>query len=326
MRRRGFLALTVPGLLALASCSSAESDSASTASDGGGASGSGAFSYEPEGYDGLTVELDEKPQKIVADIYSAAALQPFGITFAGVFGYGKGAGGQGDLDLEKENIIGLDAEFSLEKLAAATPDIVIGVGNAKGDGWTWWDEKVTTQVAEVAPFLPVRMSGTPQEMIDRYTGIAKALGADVDTAEQKQAKKDFDTAVERVSTVAEEKKDWLTVMALNIAGDDIYTSDTLGVTTMLADLGLKLVGPEAPEDSAWATSTWEKISDYDADVILLAETSTGYEENPLWTSLPAVEADQVGSWDDKRAYSYTVQTAWLNDLAEVLEKAEDVVK
>jgi iron complex transport system substrate-binding protein len=325
MRRRGFLALSIPGLMALAGCSSSGSTDDAAAGDGGGTKSSGPFSFSPDGYDDVTVELDETPKNIVADIYSAAALMPFGITFAGVWGFGKDSGGQGNLDVDAQNVIGLDSEFSLEKLAQAKPDLIIGVGNEKGDGWTWWDDKVTGQVAEVAPFLPVRMDGTPSQMIERYTAIAKALGADIDSDEQKKLKQGFDDATDRVKKVAEEKKDWLTVMALNITGDEIFTSDTLGVTEMLTDLGLELVGPKAPKDSPWATSSWEKISDYKADVILVADTSSGFEDNSLWTSLPAVEKDQLGTWDDKRAYAYDVQTKWLNELADVLEKAEDIV-
>jgi iron complex transport system substrate-binding protein len=324
MRRRGFLTLSVPALLTLAACSSGEDGSGSeVAADD--AAASGPFSFTPAGYDdAVTIELDSVPQRIVADIYSAAALLPFGIDFAGVFGFGKEGAGKGDLDVDAQTIIGLDGEFSLEKLVAAAPDLIIGVGNQEGDGWTWWDEKVTTQVAEVAPFLPVRMSSTPPDMIAEYTRLAKALGKDVDTPEQQQAKTDFEAARERIRTVTEEKKDSLTVMALNIAGDEIYTSNTLGVIEMLTEDGLTFVGPEAPVGEAWATSSWETISDYSADVILIAETSTGYEENPLYTALPAVEAGQLGTWDDKRAYSYTVQTTWLNELADVLEKAEDI--
>lgn len=322
MQRRRFLTLSsLSGLavLGLAGCSSSESADDS----GADATGGESFSFSPANYDDITVSLEQMPVRIVADIYSAAALQPYGIEPVGVFGFGATGSGKGDLDLDSLNVLGLDGELSLEKLAAAAPDLIIGVGNAEGTGWTWWEDEVRDQATKVAPFLPIRMGGTPPDMITEYRALAGALGADADSGEIATAEGDFEAARERIRTITAEEPD-LAVLAFNTTGDVIYTSTTLGVLDMLADDGVRLVGPEAPEDSSWAEVSWESIADYPADVILQAETSAGYEENPLWLALPAVEADQVGTWDDKRAYTYAAQTAWLNDLAAILEDSESI--
>ncbi|MGO1286055.1 ABC transporter substrate-binding protein [Brachybacterium alimentarium] len=321
MQRRHFLTLSsLSGLavLGLAACAGTE-----PAEEPAGAASGEAFSFSPANYDGLTVSMEQMPVRIVADIYSAAALQAYGIEPVGVFGFGATGSGKGDLDLDALNVLGLEGELSLEKLAAAAPDLIIGVGNAEGTGWTWWEDEVRDQATEVAPFLPIRMGGTPPEMITEYRALAEALGAGVDSAANATAEEDFEAARERIRALAAEKPD-LAVLAFNTTGDVIYTSTSLGVLDMLSQDGVMLVGPDAPEDSSWAEVSWESIADYPADVILQAETSLGYEENPLWLSLPAVEADQVGTWDDKRAYTYAAQTAWLNDLATVLEDAETI--
>ena len=323
MQRRRFLTLSsLSGLsvLGLAACSGSESASEQDPGPGG----EQAFSFTPANYDGVTISLDQAPVRIVADIYSAAALQPYGIEPVGVFGFGATGSGKGDLDLDALNVLGLEGELSLEKLAAAAPDLIIGVGHQEGTGWTWWEDEVRDQATEVAPFLPIRMGGTPPEMIQEYRALAQALGADSDGSEIATAEEDFNAARERLRTVTGQKPD-LTVLAFNTTGDVIYTSTTLGVLNMLAEDGVALVGPEAPEESSWAEVSWESIADYPADVILQAETSVGYEENPLWLSLPAVEADQIGTWDDKRAYTYVAQTAWLNELAAVLEDSERII-
>src|SRR5699024_8431168 len=158
MRRRNLLALSAltPLALTLASCA----DGADDGTAAGAATGPGGepFSFSPPGYDDLTITLDRPATRIVTDIYSAAALQPYGIEPVGVWGYGHRGAGKGDLDIDSLNVIGLEGEFSLEKLVAADPDLIIGFGNAEGTGWTWWDEKVQQQATAVAPFVPVDFS------------------------------------------------------------------------------------------------------------------------------------------------------------------------
>lgn len=67
MRRRQLLALSALAPLALVACSRAEDEAPSAAT---------TFSYSPEGYEGLTVELDRPVERIAMDFYSAAALAP----------------------------------------------------------------------------------------------------------------------------------------------------------------------------------------------------------------------------------------------------------
>lgn len=323
MDRRRLLSLSAVAATAAVAAACAPESGPTPAGDDSPAA-SEPFRYSPPGYEGLSIELDKPATRIVADIYSAAALQPYGIEPVGIFGYGRDGAGKGDLDIDSMNIIGLDAEFSLEKLAAAEPDIVLGYGNTDGSGWTWWDEKLIPQVSAVAPYVPVKFSYLPKEMISHYRDLALLLGG-TESAELVQQEKDYDAVVERISAAAEEKKDWLTVLPAQFGTDAIWTSFTLGQIKMLSETGLSFVGPEQNGESAWAEVSWEKIGEYEADLLLLHETSLDYEDNPVYKNLPAVKAGQIGTWDDKRAYTWSGYTSWLTSVAEVVEQAEDIV-
>jgi hypothetical protein len=92
--------------------------------------------------------------------------------------------------------------------------------------------------------------------------------------------------------------------------------------TCSARTALTLVGPESSDDSSWAEVSWEKMSDYPADVLLVHDASADYEDNPVYKSLPAVKAGQLGTWDDKRAYTYDGYAEWLGELADVIDGRE----
>lgn len=321
MRRRQLLALSVLAPFALAACGSPESEAANTAT-----TGTKGFSYSPDGYDGLTIELDHPVERIAMDFYSAAALAPYGIKPVAVYGFGQNESPGKSFDQTGVEIVGTDMEFDLEALAATNPDIIIAYGNDKGDGWTWWDDKLKDQVAKLVPFVPVKLDGgTPDDMFAQYAAIAQALGRDTETGEIAQQRKAFDAARQRIRDITADK-DWLTVLLANFSAEINYTAKKLGVAKMLTDDGLKLVGPESGADTSWAEVSWEKISDYPADVMLVHDASTDYEDNPIFKSLLPVKDNQLGTWDDKRAYTYDGYTAWLGELAEVLEEAKDIHK
>lgn len=319
MNRRTLL--SAAALLPLATACGGGTAPAAGPTPGGGA----PFTFAPAGYEPLTVRLDRPAQRVVTDIYTAAALQPYGITPVGVWGYGHNDAGRGDLDLSRLNVLGLDAELSLEKLAAARPDIIVGVGNAAGTGWTWWDEKVQAQATRIAPFVPIQMTNRlPDERIVEYGRLAEALGASTEQPQVREGRAAFDAALGRVREVAARRTD-LTVLAISAEADKVYTSDKLGVIQMLTRAGVRFVGPTPPADKAWATSSWETIGEFPSDVVLLANFRGDVREQPLYRRLPAVAAGQTGTWDDKRAYTWHGYAAWLNELADVLDRAKNIV-
>ncbi|UVI36015.1 ABC transporter substrate-binding protein [Brevibacterium spongiae] len=324
MHRRQLLALSVLAPFALVACGDPKpGDPQSEPSAGAGAAPN--FTYSPEGYDGLTIELDRPAERIAADFYSAAGLAQYGITPVAVFGFGQNESPGKSFDADGVEVVGTEMELDIEALALTEPDILVAYGNEAGDGWTWWDEKVKDQVAGLVDFVPVKLSEqSPDAMFAQYAAIAEALGKDTDAAPVAEGRRAFERARKRIRTVAEDS-DSLTVLLANFSAEINYTSTSLGIAQMLSEDGLTLVGPKSPADSSWAEVSWEKISDYPADVVLVHDASADFEDNPVYRRLPAVRADQLGTWDDKRAYTYDGYATWLNELADVLEGAKKIV-
>lgn len=319
MRRRQLLALSALAPFALVACGNPDSEAAARSGDSG-------FSYSPEGYDDVTITLDRPVERIAMDFYSAAALAPYGIKPVAVYGFGQNESPGKSFDQTGVQVVGTDMELDLEALAATNPDIVIAYGNEKGDGWTWWEDKLTEQVGSLAPFVPVKLSGgTPDDMFAQYAAIAQALGKDTETGAIAEQRQEFEDARQRIRDIAADREE-LTVLLANFSREIIYTAKELGVASMLAEDGLHLVGPDSGADSSWAEVSWEKISDYPSDVMLIHDASADYENNPIFKSLLPVEHNQLGTWDDKRAYTYDGYTKWLGELADVLEGAKDIHK
>lgn len=319
MRRRQLLTLSVLAPFALVACKGPETETA-------GNTAAPNFSYSPKGYDGLTIELDKPAERIAADFYSAAGLAQYGIKPVAVFGFGQNESPGKSFDSEGVDVVGTDMELDLEKLAVTEPDIMVAYGNEKGDGWTWWDDKVKNQVTELVEFVPVKLSGqAPDQMFAQYAAIAKALGKETETGTIAEKRKAYEDARKRVREVVK-KKGQLTVLLANFNSEMNYTSKSSGIADMLTEDGITLVGPDATDDSSWAEVSWEKMSDYPADVLLVHDASADFEDNPVYKRLPAVEAGQLGTWDDKRAYTYDGYAEWLGELADVIDGAKEIVK
>ncbi|MGO3256301.1 MAG: ABC transporter substrate-binding protein [Glutamicibacter ardleyensis] len=313
--------LGLAAVIGLTSCG-AQSMS-STQDDPSSKASQDAWSFTDSSYQ-KTTTLEQAPDSIVVDSYSAAALWDYGVRPTGVFGYGlteDGGLSVGNADVSQMTIIGKDAEFNLEKLLSLDPDVIIGYGNAEGTGWTWWDEKVQSEATSTAPYLPIKSGGRPvQAVIEDYAELAKALGGDTNSASAVQDKMEF---TDRLSTLKEiaEQKPGLKIIALN-GYDDLYVGQkTIGQLALLEDLGFEITGPT--DTSAWASLSWEKVGDFPADVVLsYSGTAEQVKDHPVFSSLPAVKAQQVVEWDDKRPYTYGSYVQWFDQLIDVLQDAK----
>ncbi|WP_264028961.1 ABC transporter substrate-binding protein [Cellulosimicrobium sp. SH8] len=305
----------------LAACSTGTDPGADETAPSAAAEG---WSWTSSGY-GTTYELDEAPDSVVVDGYSAAALWDYGVRPAGVFGYGfseAGALSIGNAQVDEMEVVGADAEFNLEKLLALEPDLVIGFGNEDGTAWTWWEDKVTEEATAVAPFVGMKFAGRPVvEVIEDYASLAEALGGDVESPEVTEAKAAFDERLDTLRGIAAEKP--LTILPLNGAEELWVGQKNLGQLALLEELGFTIGGPQDQE--AWAELSWERVPDYPADVVL---SYTGSDEamaaNPVYAGLPAVQAGQVVGWDDKRPFTYASYVEWFDELIAVLDGAEVV--
>ncbi|MGO2051552.1 ABC transporter substrate-binding protein [Glutamicibacter sp. AOP38-B1-38] len=320
-RRTLLTMLSAASIIALTSCGAQSAENAST-----GASPEtlhGSWSFTDSFYEKKTT-LDQLPESIVVDSYSAAALWDYGVRPTGVFGYGlteEGGLSVGNADVSQMTIVGKDAEFNLEKLLSLDPEVIIGYGNSEGTGWTWWDEKVQGEATATAPYLPIKSGGRPvQSVIEDYAALAEALGGDTNTESAVQDKTAFTERLETLKGIAAEKPG-LRIIALN-GYDELYVGQkTIGQLALLEDLGFEIAGPTA--DSGWASLSWEKVSDYPADVVLsYSGTAAQVKDHPVFSSLPAVQSGQVVEWDDKRPYTYASYVQWFDQLIDILEDAK----
>ncbi|WP_432565349.1 ABC transporter substrate-binding protein [Kineococcus sp. SYSU DK003] len=316
MRRRELLVLTA-STAALAACSAQES----TADPG---QTTPTWSYT-SGFD-RTVTLDALPERIVTDAYSAASLWDYGIRPVGVFGYGLEQDASplalGDVDLSGVEVVGRGGELNIEALAALDPDLVIGYGSARSEGWTWWEDGTTQAVTNIAPFLAVRFSGMPvEDVVEEYAALAEALGGD-------RAATDADRAryAENLSALDAAVGRGLTTIALNGDTSALYVGGPdIAQLRLLADHGVTLVGPTPPEDSPWAELSWENVPDHPADVVLAYVGSKElFAGSPVYTAMPAVQAGQVVEWDDKQPFTYAAYADWLEQVVATYSAARDV--
>lgn len=313
------------GLTAVvAACSPGTDAGSDGAGDDQPSASADGWSWTSSGH-GTTYELDEAPDRLVVDGYSAAALWDYGVRPDGVFGYGfsdTGALSIGNAQVDEMEVVGTDAELNLEKLLALDPDLVIGFGTEDGTAWRWWDEKITEEATAVAPFVGMKFSGRPVvEVIEDYASLAEALGGDADTPEVAEARAAFDERLDTLRAIAAEKP--LTILPLNGAEELWVGQRTLGQLALLEELGFTIGGPQ--DQQAWAELSWERVPDYPADVVL---SYTGSDEamaaNPVYAGLPAVQAGQVVGWDDKRPFTWASYVEWFDELIAVLDGAEVV--
>lgn len=300
--------------LAAAGCSSdAEAESASSES----------WSYTT-GF-GNTVTTDGRPDSIIVDAYSAAALWDYGVRPAGVFGFGITDGsGLGNAQADEMTLIGTDSVFDTEAAATLDPDVIIGYSKAAApESWTWWEASQAEQITAVAPFVGVNTSVSVDETLNQYRSIAQSLGADVDSDEIASDREAFEAAKQRVRDAAASKPG-LTVMPLNVSDAGVYIGTrNLVVLKLLNELGVSLAGPGA--ETPWATVSWENVPQYAADIML--EYPAGKEvlaQSAIYGSLPAVAAGQVLDWDDKRPNTYAEYADWLGQLADAIDSAQKV--
>lgn len=320
---RGLLVLAIAlSVSALVACGgrNADSDGPSGVSDA-----NGRWSFTTSGTD-RTVKLQAEPENLVVDYYSAAALWEYGIRPDGVFGYRFSDERTLSMRPDRMTVVGTDGELDLEALLGLDPDLIIGYGNPDGTAWAWWDEKVSGQVEQIAPFLGIRFgSGRhPGEIIEEYRELAGELGGDPQTPEVLRAKRTFDSRLDRLRELAK-REPKLRILPLHAQQDQVWVGHrVLGQLALLEDIGFRLVGP-GNDDEAFTEINWETIADHPADIVLTyAGMTEETREHPTYSELPAVRAGQVVTWDDKRPYTYPSYNEWLGDLIDVLRDAERV--
>jgi len=310
----------------LAACGSDES--------GGATTGSGPWTYTDGA--GKIVTLDERPTRIIAHAYSAAALMEYGIRPIAVYADGPIAKdvGLASTDLSGIEVIGEEwGKIDVERAAELQPDLIVG---------DWWPvekaysgteggvEERSKKIAELAPMAGPSQGDSILGLIEGYRELAAALGADVEGGPGAEAKARFEAAREAF-TAAAKAKPGLTALAIS-PWDDNYAIAVPKYAPELLDFqrwGLDVVNPAKPDPDFpyWQTLSFERADDYQPDLLLFDDRNYPgnlevLEAQPIAKSIKAYAAGAYTTWPAYWLHTYGDYAAQLERLTEVIDKAD----
>ncbi|MEJ5928245.1 ABC transporter substrate-binding protein [Corynebacterium sp. H128] len=274
----------------------------------------GALVFEHPTLEGVSVNFEKQPEKVVMDCYTYSSLADYQLKPLALYGYDcDNKNVMGDLDISEFEIIGQSAELNVERLAELRPDAIVGHGNEKGASWL--DDDVKNQVSRVAPFIALPSAPTVDEDIQATRELAQFLGGEVDSEQIKKDDRDFAAAKETFKQAMSAKN--LNVALVSPTKETLYTAVGFKQAKLLAENGVTIVGPEKPATgNPWGKVAWEDASTLQAD-LLLSESYNPAEpfRAELWDSLPAVKENQVLGWSSKGQQTSGYYAQWLNELA-----------
>ncbi|GAA1499606.1 siderophore-binding protein DesE [Dactylosporangium maewongense] len=328
MNRRHFL--TAAGGLGLG---------ALLAACGDGTSGAEAAAWEFTDDRGTKASAGKRPTRVVAYVGSAAALRDFGVDaqVLGTFGPSKSADGgkdplAGDLDVARLTSLGNAwGEFNIEKYASLNPDLL--VTNMYEPNALWYvPDDSKDKILALAPSVGITVSGgvSLPQVIQRYSALAAALGADQSAKPVVDAKARFEAAGEAVKA-AVKSNGGLKVLAASASPDLLYASTPKAYADLghYRELGVDVITPENVTGGFFENLSWENADRYKADVILLDSRTSALQPKdlaakPTWAALPAVKAGQVVPWLSEPRFSHAGCAGPLEALAKALTSAKKV--
>jgi iron complex transport system substrate-binding protein len=291
---------------------------------------------------GVTVTLPTSPQNIAGHARVAGALFDYGITIPIVLGALEHADGSpiaelGDYPPDNATWLGNGfEEFDLEQVLAAAPDVFITVrfpfASEESDLLWGIPNEMRDALEAQIPIIAIDVSGnTIVSFMQRFEDLAVALGADPGAVGADDDKARFDAAQEEMRAALAEKPG-LTVTAFS-AGEEFYliNPDLTPEFLLYRDLGMTFLYIE-DDPLQFQLISWEQVGDFSPDLFLkdAREAALTYEQiaeqQPIWSTLPAVQAGQLGYW---RAGGRPTYRGFNPVMAEVIElvreSADDIV-
>lgn len=328
MKKMMTVAVAAAALVTLAACGSSDSsdDSGSTA----------AFSYTDDL--GTKIELDDAPERLVVQSSMAAALTDLGLgdKIVGTFGPLKNADGEPDsqvagLDIAKAPDVTGGGEYGsldLEKIAGLKPDLIVTSVYLDDDLW-YINDKAAADLKKRFDILAVSFDGkTLPEMLDGTERAAKALGADLESADVVASHTAFEQAADRVKQESAKLGD-RTILAGSAAQDLYYVSNpkvSPDLSYWKDELGLPLTVPDNPDEGGYFESlSWEKADKYSADVFLYDDRigSAGldlFASEKVFQTLEAAKNKAYIPWTSVAPPSYQAYADLMDRLADDLAK------
>lgn len=287
---------------------------------------------------GVTVELDQRPERLLIDVNAAAPLWDFGIRPVGVFGWNASETGDfgdagGNIDPTTVEVAGNASDpVQLEKMAAVDPDLIITVTWTPDNPNDYWsiEESLLPQVQDIAPIIAMSATGRADVNTERFAELAAALGADVDTPELAEARERYEAAKRDLESTAAERSD-LQVLFLYVDSELLYIANPPD----WADLafyqaaGVNIVVPDAEPGSFWEELSLEQALTYPADIIMSSSRPgtvppEEFATHPSFGAHPASQAGQVVPWNQDFIMSYQGMAAAMEHLTTTLNESEKV--
>ena len=288
---------------------------------------------------GKTVQLDQRPQRIIAHAYSAAALMEFGIKPVAIYADGPVDSDVGleNVDFEGVEIIGEEwGKIDVEKAAALDPDLIVADYWPVEKGYSGMEngvEEKSKKIAELAPVVGPAQGDSILDLIEGYEKLAAALGADVSTGAAGEAKANFEEA--RASfTEAAEAKPGLDVLAIS-PYDDKYAVAVPEHAPELLDFqawGLDVIDPAKPDPAFpyWQTLSFENADTYQPDLLLFDDRNypqnlTTLKQQPIAKSIKAFAAGAHTTWPAYWLHTYSDYAKQLEQLTEAINDADPAI-
>lgn len=319
--RRAILAgLTLSGLGAAAGCGSAPE---------GGAEQAEGWSFTDD--QGTRIDLPRRPERIAGLVDQVAALWNFGLPPVAAFGY---LPMDQDVQLAGKDLSGVVqvggafGEIDIEALAETTPDLIVATVYSEDPEevpYGFNDLAQVEQVRAIAPVAVIAQVGSARDVIARNEELAEALGADLDGAEVRGARVEFDEAAQALTAAAAGGLSVLPIAAYPDEGLYCAKYEDDPALTYYQSLGVSFVDLQT-EDYYWEVLSWENVSTYPADVFLnslRAMPTPELYDQPTFARLPAAQARQVFDWNFQ-SMDYVGQALCMRQLATDLAASRKV--
>jgi iron complex transport system substrate-binding protein len=272
-----------------------------------------------------TVKLSKRPTRIVAYTAAAVALHQWGVTPVGVFGDNP----REDPVLagypwEESEIVGsVYGEIDIARLRSLKAELIVSQWYPPPAESPLFGFKDLAQQKRIGSRVPiVGLSGHPiaTKQIDRFGDLVRDLGSHRTTGAVRRARAAFLRAAANLSEVARRKSN-LRIIAVSGDQSTMYVAKLVdsGDLTFYRHRGVPLVSAQT-SDAYWDRFGWDQAAKYPADGILydtrvLSLPLRQAKKIQAFAALPAVRANQVGSWRAVPPPSYQAYTEAMNELA-----------
>ncbi|MFT4038559.1 MAG: ABC transporter substrate-binding protein [Thermomicrobiales bacterium] len=283
---------------------------------------------------GKTVTLPEVPRRIVADVNAASALADFGITPIALSGWAAttdAAWGSLDRDIPVINADAGSGEPDLEKLLALEPDLFVTILWTPDDPYTWTFTSPEQLAAadRIVPVIGISVAGVADANMRAFEELAGALGADLASPALTEARATYEATREEFTALAAKQDDLVAAFGfISDTGLNIANPPDWADLLFFSELGLHIVTPDVDAGEFWDKLSPELANTYPAD-ILYQSTASIYTvdeiaANPVYETLPAVAAGQLGPWNQDFISSYQGLTDAMRNVMGTLATAKRV--